>query len=58
MVAIEWTITIEGKNEFGNVCREQLRIGKSRERLFDGEIGFSIAEAKSYGCAADCGHKP
>ncbi|RVD07973.1 hypothetical protein EN749_34125, partial [Mesorhizobium sp. M7A.F.Ca.ET.027.02.1.1] len=46
MVAVEWTITIEGKNEFGNVCRGQVRIGKSWERLFDGEIGFSIEEGK------------
>ncbi|MGX5851853.1 ISKra4-like element ISMet1 family transposase, partial [Mesorhizobium sp. PL10] len=46
MVAVEWTITIEGKNEFGDVCREQVRIGKSWERLFDGEIGFSIEDGK------------
>lgn len=45
-MAVEWTITIEGKNEFGNVCREQVRIGKSWERLSDGEIGFSIEEGK------------
>jgi len=46
MVAVEWTITIEGKNEFGDVCREQIRIGKSWERLFDGEVGFSIEDGK------------
>ena len=24
-IAKEWTITIEGKNEFGDVCRKELR---------------------------------
>ncbi|TIW18419.1 MAG: hypothetical protein E5V63_34740, partial [Mesorhizobium sp.] len=46
MVAFEWTIRIEGKNEFGNVCRGKVRIGKTWERLFDCEIGFSIKEGK------------
>jgi hypothetical protein len=27
--AVEWTITIEGKNEFGDVCRKAVRIDKS-----------------------------
>ncbi|MFK0167065.1 hypothetical protein [Rhizobium sp. NPDC090279] len=45
-VAVEWTITIEGKNEFGDTCRKEVRIDKSWERLFDGEIGFSIDDGK------------
>jgi hypothetical protein len=45
-VAVEWTITIEGKNEFGDVCRREVRIDKSWERLFDGEVGLSIEEGK------------
>jgi hypothetical protein len=38
-MAVEWTITIEGKNEFGVVCRREMRITKSWESLFDGDIG-------------------
>lgn len=45
-MAVEWTITIEGKNEFGDVCRREVRIDKSWERLFDGEVGLSIEEGK------------
>jgi hypothetical protein len=45
-VAVEWTITIEGKNEFGDVCRRNVRIEKSWESLFDGDIGLSIADGK------------
>lgn len=41
-VAVEWTITIEGKNEFGDVCRREVRIDKSWERPFDGEIGVDV----------------
>ncbi|NGO55832.1 hypothetical protein, partial [Allomesorhizobium camelthorni] len=36
-MAVEWTITIEGKNEFGDVCRREMRITKSWESLFDGD---------------------
>ncbi|MET3588362.1 hypothetical protein ABID21_004498, partial [Pseudorhizobium tarimense] len=32
-MAVEWTITIEGKNEFGDICRKAVRIDKSWERL-------------------------
>jgi len=39
-VAVEWTITIEGKNEFDDACRREVRIDKSWERLFDGEVGL------------------
>ncbi|MER9064875.1 hypothetical protein [Mesorhizobium sp. M0698] len=45
-MALEWTITIEGKNEFGDVCREEVRIARSWGRLFDGEIGFSLEQGK------------
>ncbi len=43
---MEWTITIEGTNEFGDVCRREMRITKSWESLFDGDIGFSIDDGK------------
>ncbi|MBU4530877.1 MAG: hypothetical protein KUA37_14300 [Desulfomicrobium sp.] len=46
-MAVEWTITIEGKNEFGEVCRKTVRIDKSWERLFDGDIGLSIEDGKT-----------
>jgi hypothetical protein len=46
-MAIEWTITIEGRNEFGEVCRRQIQIDKSWERLRDGEIGLSIGDGKT-----------
>ena len=44
---VDWTITIEGKNEFGGVCRKTVRIDKSWERLFDGDIGLSIEGGKT-----------
>ncbi|MGV1810424.1 hypothetical protein ACQZ6P_29585, partial [Rhizobium rhizogenes] len=43
---MEWTITIEGKNEFGDACRRKVRIDKNWEHLFDGEVGLSIEEGK------------
>ncbi|MFH1345378.1 MAG: ISKra4 family transposase, partial [Pseudomonadota bacterium] len=46
-MAVEWTIAIEGKNEFGDVCRKAVRIDKSWERLFDGDIGLSIEDGKT-----------
>lgn len=45
-MAVEWTITIEGKNEFGDVCRREMSITKSWESLFDGDIGLSIDAGK------------
>ncbi|CAN7759389.1 hypothetical protein LJR257_006794 [Ensifer adhaerens] len=45
-VAVEWTITIQGKNEFGDVCSREVRVDKSWERLFDGEVGLSIEAGK------------
>jgi hypothetical protein len=46
-MAMEWTIMIEGKNEFGEVCQRQIQIDKSWERLRDGEIGLSIDDGKT-----------
>jgi hypothetical protein len=46
-MAVEWTITIEGKNEFGDVCRKAVRIDKRWERLFDGDLGLSIEDGEA-----------
>lgn len=45
-MAVEWRTTIEGKNEFGEACRREVRIAKSWDRLFDGEIGLSVDDGK------------
>lgn len=45
-MAVQWTITIEGRNDFGDICRKEVRIDKSWERLFDGDIGLSIEDGK------------
>jgi len=45
-MAVEWTITIEGRNEFGDICRREVRMDKSWERLFDGDLGLSIDDGK------------
>ena len=45
-MAVEWTVTIEGRNEFGDTCRKEVRIDKSWESLFDGDIGLSIGDSK------------
>jgi len=45
-MALAWTITIEGRNEFGDTCRKEVRVDKSWERLFDGDIGLSIDDGK------------
>jgi len=45
-MAVEWTITIEGRNEFGDICRREVRMDKSWERLFDGDLGLSIEDGK------------
>lgn len=45
-MAVEWTIMIEGRNEFGDTCRKEVRIDKSWESLFDGDIGLSIDDGK------------
>ncbi|MQX50987.1 hypothetical protein CN184_25110 [Sinorhizobium medicae] len=62
-MAVEWTITIEGKNEFGDICRKEVRIDKSWESLFDGDLGLSIEDGKiivsvrSWGRLCDCDDK-
>lgn len=45
-MAVEWTIRIEGRNEFGDVCRKAVRVDKSWERPFDGDLGLSIEDSK------------
>lgn len=45
-MAMEWTISIEGTNEFGDVCRQEIRIDKSDERLRSGDLGLSIDDGK------------
>jgi hypothetical protein len=45
-MAVEWTITIEGRNEFGDTCQKEIRIDKTWESLFDGDIGLSIDDSK------------
>ncbi|MER9063942.1 hypothetical protein [Mesorhizobium sp. M0019] len=45
-MAVEWTITIESRNEFGDVRRNEVRIDKSDERLRDGDLDLSIDGGK------------
>ena len=44
--AVEWKITIEGTDAFGEVRRHEIRVDKSWDRLFDGEIGLSVDDGK------------
>jgi hypothetical protein len=44
--AMEWTVTIEGRDELGELQRAQLRIEKGFKRLTSGEIGLSIDDGK------------
>jgi hypothetical protein len=44
--AVEWTVTIDGRDELGDIKRAQLRIAKRFERLKAGEIGLSIDDGK------------
>jgi hypothetical protein len=44
--AMEWTMTIEGHDEYGEVQRAQLRIEKGFDKLMSGEIGLSIDDGK------------
>jgi hypothetical protein len=48
-MAVEWTVTIEGRSEFSDVCRREVQINKSWERLFDGEH-----DAVSASCEGAC----
>ena len=43
---MEWTVTIEGPDEFGEIQRAQVQIEKGFERLVSGEIGLSIDDGK------------
>ena len=43
---MEWTVTIEGPDEFGEIQRAQVQIEKGFERLASGEIGLSIDNGK------------
>jgi hypothetical protein len=44
--AMEWTVTVERADEYGEMQRAQLRIEKGFERLTSGEIGLSIDDGK------------
>ena len=44
--AVEWKITIEGTDVFGEVRRHEIRVDKSWDRLLDGEIGLSVEDGK------------
>ena len=43
---MEWTMTIEGRDEYGEVQRAQLKIEKGFDKLTSGEIGLSIDDGK------------
>jgi hypothetical protein len=45
--AMEWTVMIEGPDEFGEIQRAQVQIEKGFERLASGEIGLSIDDGKT-----------
>lgn len=45
-MAVKWTIAIESKNEFDDICRKEVRIDKSWERLFDRDLTLSIEDGK------------
>ena len=44
--AMEWTVTIEGQDEYGDVQRAQLQIKKDFDQLTSGEIGLSINDGR------------
>jgi hypothetical protein len=43
---MEWKIPIEGTDVFGEVRRHEIRVDKSWDRLFDGEICLSVDDGK------------
>ncbi len=43
---MEWTMTIEGRDEYGEVQGAQFRIEKGFDKLTSGEIGLSIDDGK------------
>ena len=46
MAAVEWKITIEGTDAFGEVRRHEILIDKSWDGLVDGEVGLSVEDGK------------
>ena len=44
--AVKWKIAIEVTDAFGEVRRHEIRVDKSWDRLFDGEIGLSVEDGK------------
>jgi hypothetical protein len=40
--AVEWKITVEGTDAFGEIRRHEILVDKSWDRLLDGEIGLSV----------------
>src|SRR5271166_1518525 len=44
--AMEWTMTIEGRDEYGDIQRAQVQIEKGFDKLTSGEIGLSIEDGK------------
>jgi hypothetical protein len=40
--AVDWKIAIDGTDAFGEVCRHEIWVDKSWDRLFDGDIGLSV----------------
>lgn len=47
-MAVEWTITIEDRNEFGDICRKAVRIDKSAL------LEISVRGVKGGFCRAGC----
>ena len=41
-----WTVTIEGRDEYGEIQRAQVQIEKGFDKLTSGEIGLSIDDGK------------
>ena len=44
--AVEWRITVEGTDAFGEVRRYEIRVDKGWNRLLDGEIELSVEDGK------------
>lgn len=57
-MAVEWTITIEGRNEFGDVCRKTVRIDKSWERLSAATLACRSRTVDDHEGAAERGRGP
>ncbi len=46
IAALEWRLVIEDTDAFGHVRRHEIRIDKSWDRLFDGEIARSVSDGE------------